>query len=260
MFKIIVRFGPSKSLTPPALPLAPLEPAGTPAPRSFYLRFAAFALVLAIGSISYARALIHPSRGQQLADNDPKALGRFPQRVGAFTLERTWNEYLVTGPLIFYWADYVAPGTSPETATRVSVGVSGVLGAHDTLLCHAARGEDWLWHDNLILPTRAGSTSFSASFFNGGATQYLEATTVCTGLSCGQFSSNRKHFGLSYSRPDTTTLLTQSPSRPIPVLLRTETTDTAMAPDAARSELTTTLAEFLRGADLAEFTAPYRQP
>jgi exosortase J len=133
-----------------------------------------------------------------------------------------------------------------------------MLGAHDTLLCHSARGEDWLWHDTLLLPTIHAPSSFSASFFNDGATQYLEATTVCTGPNCGQYSSARQHFGFVYSRPDTYTLLSQSPSRPIPVLLRTETRDTALAPDLARAQLTENLRNFLSGADLATFTQPYR--
>jgi hypothetical protein len=61
-----------------------------------------------------------------------------------------------------------------------------------------------------------------------------------------------------YSRPDTHTLLTQSPSRPIPILLRTETLDTAMAPDMARAELTDNLRRFLAAAQLSQFTEPYR--
>jgi exosortase J len=88
----------------------------------------------------------------------------------------------------------------------------------------------------------------------------MEATTVCSGESCGQFSSNRTHFGFVYSRPDTNTLLSQSPSRPIPILLRTETLDTALSAATARSELTDNLRSFLSGADLSAFTRPYRQP
>jgi exosortase J len=174
--------------------------------------------------------------------------------VGDYTLQRQWSERLLTGPIIFYWASYAPAGGGPP----VSVGVSPVLGAHDTLICHSARGDDWLWHGNIDFATAAASTSFSTSLFNDGATQYLEATTVCSGTSCGQYSTNRRHFGLIYSRPDTRTLLGQSPSRPIPVLLRTETLDAALAPDDARAQLTDSLRHFLAGANLAEFTQPYR--
>jgi exosortase J len=238
------------------------------------LRWAAFALLIALGSVTYAKAL-EVERTRPRYVSDPAALGLFPQRVGNYRLKREWNEYLSAGgPLIFYWADYAPDGSAGVTAGHtpdggvagdgdsgvVSVGISPVLGAHDTLICHAARGEDWLWHGDLRLPTTAGAASFSGSFFNTGATQYLEATTVCTGGTCGQYSTERRHFGFVYSRPDTRTVLSQSPTRPIPVLLRTETLNTSMAADAARAELTANLRHFLAGADVAEFTRPYREP
>jgi exosortase J len=240
------------------------------APQSFLYRFAGFALLIAVGSANYVHALAE-AREHPAVATDPHALGRFPQRVGQFKLQREWNEYMVAGgPLIFYWADYVydGPGESGVTAASgdgrqsgpavVSVGISPVLGAHDTLLCHAARGEDWLWHGPLELPTSAGMTDFSGSFFNDGATQYMEATTLCNGDVCGQVSSTRTHFGFVYSRPDLKTVLSPNPARTIPVLLRSETLNTSMAPDAARVELIANLKSFLSGADLSVFTQPYR--
>jgi len=260
LFTLIQRLSPDGDLRPPRLPQ---EAAGEFAPRTFVLRWAALALLVVLGSVSYARALVE-ARHRPAVAADPNALGRFPQRVGQFKLQREWNEYLVAGPLIFNWADYVYDGPGAGSAdgqegpSVVSVGISPVLGAHDTLLCHAARGEDWLWHGPLELPTSGGPVSFSGSFFNDGATQYLEATTLCNGESCGQTTSARTHFGFVYSRPDTRTLLSASPTRSIPVLLRTETLDTAMASDAARAELTAHLQSFMSSADLAEFTRPYR--
>jgi exosortase J len=267
LFTLIQKLSPTGELRPPRLPR---QAASEFAPRSFSLRWAGFALVALLGSVSYARALVEAREHPQAAV-DPNELGRFPQRVGEFKLQRAWNEYLSAGgPLIFYWADYVydGPGASGVTAASgdgqadgpavVSVGVSPVLGAHDTLLCHAARGEDWLWHGPLQMATGSGATDFSGSFFNSGAVQYLEATTLCNGDSCGQVSSARTNFGFVYSRPDTKTLLTASPTRSIPVLLRTETPNTSLAPDAARAELTGNLRSFLSGADLAVFTRPYR--
>jgi exosortase J len=180
----------------------------------------------------------------------------FPKHVGDYTLEREWNETLLTGPVIFYWADYMPA----NGGAVISVGLSPVLGAHDTLICHAARGEDWLWHGDLAFATTTATTSFSGSLYNTGATQYLEATTVCTGTSCGQYSTNRRHFGFIYSHPDTRTLLGQSPTRPIPILLRAETLNEALTPDEARTQLTDDLRHFLAGANLAAFTQPYRRP
>lgn len=220
--------------------------------RSFGLRWGALALLVLLGSVSYARELAgHRETGVAASVGE----NRFPQRVGEYRLQRQWTESMTTGTLIFYWAEY-APG---DGGAPVQVGISPVLGAHDTLICHSARGEEWLWHGDLSLATTVGATNFSGSFFNDGATQYLEATTVCSGTTCGQFSSGRRHFGLIYSRPDAQTMLTQSPTRPIPVLLRVETPDYALASDAARAQLTAQLRRFVASADLAVFTAPYRQ-
>ena len=179
----------------------------------------------------------------------------FPTRVGEYKLQREWNESLVTGQVLFHWAEYTQAGGGPT----VSIGVSPTLGAHDTLICHAARGDDWTWHGPLMLPTAAGDTSLSASLFNNGATQYLEAASVCSGSNCNQSSTERVHFGFIYSRPSTRDLLTQSPSRPIPILLRAEIPDAALDPTEARKELTRSLTNFLSGANLADFTRPYRQ-
>jgi exosortase J len=108
------------------------------------------------------------------------------------------------------------------------------------------------------MATSGGPVSFSGSFFNDGATQYLEATTLCNAGSCGQTSTERTHFGLVYSLPDKTSLLSASPARSIPVLLRAETLDAAMAPEQARAELTATMQSFLSAVDVAELTRPYR--
>jgi exosortase J len=272
LFTLIQRLSPGGDLRLPKLSHPTHHDDGTVvmngAPKKFLLRWGAFAVLVVVGSVSYARGLAAEFR-EPVAVRDAKIVERFPKHVGHYTLQREWSESLPTGTLIFYWADYApdAAGAAPDASLRsdddgntgvVSVGISPVLGAHDTLLCHSARGEDWLWHGDLLLPTRTGATSFSGSFFNDGATQYVEATTICTGGTCGQYSTNRAHFGFIYSRPDTHTLLTQSPTRPIPVLLRTETLNTSMAPDAARSELTENLSRFLSGVDLSFFTKPYR--
>jgi exosortase J len=277
LFTLIQKLSPRGDLRPPQLtPQAPIGVA-RPAPN-FAGRWAALLLVVLLGSASYARALLVAWRHPRPV-TDQSALARFPQHVGRYHLVKEWNEYTVTGALIFYWADYgldapdmASKGAVPAEADQVgipklsgndaavvSVGISPVLGAHDSLLCHAARGEDWLWHGNLEFATQGTPTNFSGSFFNDGNSQYMEATTICSGPTCGQYATERRHFGLIYSRPDTSVLLGDDPNRPIPVLLRTATPDTSMAPDLARGELTANLRNFLAGADLAQFTKPYRE-
>ena len=252
LFTVLLRWSPRRDLRlpPPAVPGAACRKVARS--RSLTPRCIAFVVIIAFGSVSYARAMMR--RPSALAPRN-QTTGVFPAQVGEYRLQREWNESLVTGAVVFHWAEYAQPGGGQV----VSIGVSPGLGAHDTLICHAARGEDWIWHGPLTLPTAGGDTSFSASLFNNGSTQYLEAASICEGLACNQSSTARTHFGLIYSRPSAHDLLTQDPSRPIPILLRAETPDAALSPAQVRIELTKSLANFLSGANLAEFTKPYRQ-
>jgi exosortase J len=133
------------------------------------------------------------------------------------------------------------------------------MGSHDTLICHTVRGEDPLWRDQITLPT-AGSVpvSFSGAFYNDGATQYLEATTICNGESCGEYSSDRAHFGFVYSKPTPEALFSRDPQRPIPILVRAETIDATLPLDVARRQMTGAIRSFLASTDLGGLTQPYR--
>lgn len=242
--------------SPPQVRRRPVDllesPAPNEMPRHSRARYAVFAALIAAGSLSYARAM---TRSAHTPDNASPVSAAFPQRVGRFALQREWNESLDTGTVVFRWAEYVDPAGGP----MVSLGISPTMGAHDTLICHAARGEDWVWHGPLAVPTAAGVTNLSASLFNDGATQYLEAATICTQAGCNQSSTERTHFGFIYSRPAVHDLLTQNPARPIPILLRVETADATLSATAARATLTQSLTNFLSGVSLADFTKPYRQ-
>jgi exosortase J len=252
LFTALLRWSPQRDLRIPSLSNQSRQVIPRSQGGSWILHCAAFAMLIVIGSVSYARAMLRPGDSRSAAILN--AAG-FPQQVGAYRLQREWNESLMAGPVLFHWAEYARPGGGPA----IAIGVSPTLGAHDTLICHAARGDEWIWHGPLKLSTAGGTATLSASLFNNGATQYLEAATVCTGAACDQSSSDRAHFGLIYSRPDAHNLLTQDPARPVPVLLRAETPDATLSTTQARAELTQSLTDFLSGADLAAFTRPYRQ-
>ncbi len=251
LFAAIQRFNPEGDLRPPPLQRRLLPPGSKRrmelGRRSFWARWGAFLALVAAGSLSYARDLrqVHPR---------VFAPPGFPARHGAYILRRTWEEKLSGGQTIFDWAEYARPGS----ATAVQVGLSPVLGAHDTLLCHTARGEDWLWHGGMALATATGPVNFSASLYNDGATEYLEATTVCSGDTCGQWTSARRHLGFVYSRPGTASLLSGEPTRPLPVLLKVETPDASLPPELARAQLVTQLRDFIAGTSLGGLTRPYR--
>lgn len=257
LLTFIVRHAENFTRTDPAFAgLAPDSSPPAPRPSSrprLYARLAAFTALILVATLSLARAHAAAAR---LAPQDPAVLGSFPARIGAYTLSRSWNEYVTGGPVIFQWADY-APADS--SAPHISIGISPVLGSHDTLICHSARGEDPIWHAELPVRTAAGRTSFSASFFADGASQYLETTTLCQGSTCGEYSDNRRHFGFVYSRPSPASLFLHDPGRPIPVMLRTETRDTAIPAVLARQQLTTATQTFLASLDLEDLLRPYRR-
>lgn len=255
LFSVIRRLSETPGqIKPPALTNA--SPAII-SPFSLRTRMAAMFLIASFGCYGFAHALIstRAAADNEQIKSDQHVLGQFPARIGAYKLARSWNENLFTGPLLYHWAEYVPA----DGGTDIVLGIAPFLGSHDTLICHSARGEDPLWHDQLTVPTATGATvGFSAAFFNDSAIQYLEATTLCNGATCGEYSSNRKHFGFVYSKPDPQALFMQDPQRPIPILLRAETADTTLPSDVARRQLSAAISAFLSSVNLDALTQPYR--
>ncbi len=101
-FAVIRRFNRSGDLRPPPLQVAWVEKSRADTGKYFWLRWTAFAMLAATGSVSYARSLIQPRSG--LRDETI-----FPQSLGQYTLRRTWQEKLSGGQTIFDWADYGLP-------------------------------------------------------------------------------------------------------------------------------------------------------
>ena len=258
LFYVVRRLSESSGdIKPPAITPPTLARSSTA--RFFHLKFVAMLVLVLFSCYGVARAYVvmHSESYTAQRKTDQNALGQFPAYIGSYTLSRSWNENLFTGPLLFHWAQYVPDGGGPP----ISLGVSPSMGSHDTLICHSARGEDPLWRDQLTLPTvRNAEVSFSGSFFNDGATQYLEATTICNGVSCGEYSSDRTHFGLVYSKPTTQALFSQDPQRPIPILIKAETIDTTLPAEVARQQMIAAVRTFVASVDLDGLTQPYRHP
>jgi exosortase J len=254
LFEVVRRLRESPSQIKPQAIHSTLFTAPVAGP-SFNLRFAAMIALVLFGCYGVARAYAFNRSFAAQTKADQDALGQFPKRVGAYTLARSWNENFTTGPLIFHWAQYVPD----DGGASIAFGISPVLGSHDTLICHSARGEDPLWRDQITVAT-AGNVpvNFSGAFFADGATQYVEATTICNGVTCGEYSSDRAHFGLVYSKPTAHALIAQDPQRPIPILIRAETIDTTLPPQVAREQMIAAIRSFLASVDLAGLTQPYR--
>jgi exosortase J len=221
-------------------------------PRTRYAQLAAMGAIVLLGCAGLARAnaAIHPSSMASAG----VAAERFPQRLGNYTLVRSWNEAPFAGPVVYVWAQY-AP---VDGGTPIAIGVSPVPDWHDPVLCHSVRGEDPLWQGQLAVAT-AGivPVSFSSAFYADGVTQYIEASTICSGEACGEFATERTHFGFIYTRPDPKTLLSQNGQKAVRVLLRAETIDVSESADVARQQLTGDLRAFLASVRLDDFTQPY---
>lgn len=220
--------------------------------RTQYFRLAAMGVAAIVGCSGLARAnaAINPYRGPSAN----AVTAEFPARLGDYTLVRTWNETAVVGPIVYEMAQYAPAGGG----TPITVGVSPGLGWHDPLICHLTRGEMPLWQGQLRISTLdLAPIDFSSAFYNDGATQYVEASTICSGGTCGEFASDRSHFGFLYTRPDPNSLLTSDPGRPVPVLLRVETTDMTLPAGEARQQLTEQLRMFLESVRLQDLTRPF---
>jgi exosortase J len=200
-----------------------------------------------------AHAAFVPSSTSTVAEETAQ---RFPPRFGNYTLVRTWKENLSAGVVAYVWAQYVPAGGG----TPIAIGVSPVLGWHNPLICHFIRGENPVWQGPLTIAT-AGVVpiSFSSGFYNDGVTQYIEASTMCSGGGCGEFATERTHFGFVYNRLDPKSLLSQNGHPATRILLRAETIDLTVPTDAARQQLTDDLRAFLASVRLDDLTRPYNR-
>lgn len=198
-----------------------------------------------------------------------------PERIGDWTRTRTWTDTMTEGTVVYLWAEYIKSprfdaaglvsrltpnGESqppPAAAARVALGVSPVLGVHDAEVCHIARGEDPTWHGQLQLVSAGGEVALSAATYNNGRVQKLEASTVCDNGSCRQFSQTGEHVTLVYGRPHRNLPGTGDLQRPVPLLLKVDSSDTLSAANVAAPRLAAQLADFVRDANLPAIAAPF---
>ena len=233
-----------------AAPAQPSEPRR--GGRQFLLRSGAVLALAAIFAVDFART--EAVRASEESSAAPTVA--FPAQVGHFTLQRTWNETMLGGLVVYAWAEYAAPvDGSPTSGAHVSLGISPRLGMHDTTTCHMTRGDDPLLHRELDAATANGEATFSATLFNTGSSLRLEAASVCQGEVCRQHTDAGQHITLLYNRPDLRVATGQL--RPVPVLLKAETNVTSMPLDQAADRLGADMRSFLSAANLPEMTQPY---
>jgi exosortase J len=220
--------------------------------RGQFARLAAMGAIVVFACVGVARA-ISASNPFVARVADPSAV-QFPHRVGNYNLVRTWNEGPSAGSIVYVWAQYVPA----EGGTPIAIGVSPVPDWHDPVICHFVRGEDPLWHGQLTTATAAVvPVGFSSALYTDGVTRWLEASTLCRGGECGEFTTKRNHFGFVYTHPEPGALLNQSGQSAIRVLLHVETLDLTVPVDTSRQQLTQDLRFFLASTRLDDLTRPY---
>ncbi len=249
LFTIIQRLRSPESLA--GIPATDVR--NVPSSHSSYARLASMGAVVLLGFAGLAQA--HAASQQSNRSIADTAAQLYPPGLGSYTLVRSWNETQPTGPIVYVWAEY-APASG---GTPITIGVSPSLGWHDPYMCHFSRGDRPLWRGQLAIATAATTapTNFNSAFYDDGVTRYVEASTMCRGGNCGEFTTGRTHFAFVYTHPNAGSLLSNDPTKPIPVLVRAEAVDATASPDATRHELTSDIRSFMASVKLADLTKPY---
>jgi exosortase J len=248
-FSIVDRLRHDKDLAEAPEPPQRVEP-GPPA-LAYLSKVAAVVALAALFGIDSLRAAPPAPVGEAKV-----VLAPMPQQIGGYTLVRTWTESdpTLVSIVVYTWGEYAAPDAA---VPHVSLGISPVMGVHDAEVCHIARGEEPTWHGQIEADSPGGGVSLTAATYRNGTGQDLEASTVCDGGSCRQFSETGRHVTLIYAKPHRALPLEANQTRPVPVLLKVETTDTTTPVGVEEPRLASALAQFLKSADLVTLTTPY---
>ncbi len=235
----------------------PAPAAGTNTPRPavpFLLRACALLAV----SVVFGFDALH---AESLAGAQLGAIPAMPEQLGRYHLVRTYQDTLVDGAVVYTWGEYAAPdtGTGPELP-HVAVGISPELDAHDTEVCHIARGEDPTSHGEIVARTASGEVALVAATYNNGAAQTLEASTVCDNGACRQFTTSTGGVTFIYAHPHRTLPMQAAPTRPVPMLLKLESADAVSPASVVGPQLANELKLFLQDVDLQALAARFRRP
>jgi exosortase J len=228
--------------------------------RLYLARVAAVLLLSAV----FGYDALHTHIAEAKALGRPAAIVPMPQRLGDYVLLRSWNDEVLGGTIVYTWGEYALASDvgTPVSAQspHIALGISPVFGLHDAEVCHMARDEEPVWHGQIAATTAGGTADLSAAIYNDGTTQKLEASSVCFGGACQQFSETSQHVTLVYSHPRHGLPMQDEAERPVPVLLKAETLDPTAPIAVVEPQLQEAITHFLRGVNLVSLTAPYSKP
>ncbi len=237
-------------------------PAAAAPKKAMYVGALARGATLILLAAIFGGDALHAERSGQ---NHAVSLPPMPARLGAYRLIRTYQDTLLNGVVVYTWGEYAAPAVTgsgaPATGAataHVALGIAPELDIHDAEICHIARGEEPTSHGQLSVPTLAGDVALVAATYNNGTVQSLEASTVCDGGQCRQFTRTAGGATLIYARPHRTLPMQWAPDRPVPILLKVEMPDPDLPVSRAAPQMTAELKTFLAGVNLAELASQFR--
>jgi exosortase J len=140
---------------------------------------------------------------------------------------------------------------------HVSLGISPMQSIHDAEVCHIARGEDPIWRGQLEAPSPIGTVALTAVMYNNGVVQKLEASTVCDGGACQQFSQASSHVTVVFAKPHRELPMQNQAVRAVPLMLKVTTADVTTPAAQVEPHMAAELADFLKTANLLQLTAAY---
>jgi exosortase J len=236
----------------PAAPAAPPESSRRAAPLF------AHAGALLVLALIFGADTLHTD-AQARASRGP--LPPMPARLGGYQLVRTFQDTLTSGTVVYTWGEYAAPDSAPGIpGPHIAVGISPALDVHDTEVCHLARGEDPTSHTEILAPTLAGEVALVGATYNNGSTQTLEASTVCDGGQCRQFTQAAGSAVVIFAHPHRALPMQTAGTRPVPMLLKVETNDAVTPVSTVEPQLAAQLKAFLRTVDLPALAARFQHP
>jgi exosortase J len=186
--------------------------------KNLSIRCAAFAAMLAAILALPSSAL--RSRQNVPASSLPSAasLARFPKRIGAFTLTRTWYEQSGGQTLVDSGA-YSAPGSDEII---LAVWVAPFVYYHDANSCWLARGLQPKQVASLpYLTAQGNSLDLSTGFYDDGVTDSIVVSVACTPGSCSQSQqvASKGHFSFFVLKPQVSELAGGA-AHPVPIMIR----------------------------------------
>jgi exosortase J len=228
------------------------SPAGSFAFGVSWIKCIAFA-VMVLAAVALPSSALNTARGR-IATPQPLA-ARMPEKIGGFTLTRTWTEQSGDTPAVEAGA-YTAPGSDEIT---LGVWIAPLVHLHDANACWLSRGlqPELLVAQPFIIAGQR-SVRFLTGFYSDGITDSIVVSAVCTPETCSQIqSANSAKIEFIYlsQKMDSDAGSTQ---HPVSIMVRIDRAHANEPKGAIHKVLTEELQRFLAGLDATSLSDAFQ--